>query len=166
MGLLYRHFYINSSPDTIRLLYLILVRPQLEYAAQLWDPYTHRDIYRLEAVQKFATKIISHCWDSGYDDLLSTVNIPRLSSRRLNLKLMQMYRILHGLAYFPPGIIESQQCYSSRLARAHTVRCPFARTNYYYHSFVPSSIRAWNSLDESQVCASSLHSFKRHLSCP
>ena len=45
----------------------------------------------------------------------------------------------------------------------HTLHCPFAHTNCYYHSFVPSSVRAWNSLEEQQVCAGSLSSFNKSL---
>ena len=51
---------------------------------------------------------------------------------------------------------------SERLARTDTQGCPFARTNYFYKSFVPSicNIATWNSLDDSQVCTTTLSSFK------
>ena len=79
-------------------LYISLVRPHLEYASQVWDPYLQGDFDRLEAVQKFALRLISQPWDSGYDELLSITNIPRLDERRLHLKL---FKIVHGLCYFP-----------------------------------------------------------------
>lgn len=106
LGLLYRNFYLNSSSETIRQLYLSLVRPHLEYAVQLWDPHTQRDINKLESVQRFALKVISHQWDVGYEDLLCAVNIPTLSTRRLDLKLAYVYNIVYGLIYFPPDIFE------------------------------------------------------------
>ena len=68
LGLLYRQFYNNTNPATLKQLYISLVRPHLEYAAQVWDPYLQGDINRLEAVQKFALKLISRRWDLGYDD--------------------------------------------------------------------------------------------------
>ena len=163
LGLLYRQFYRNSSSATLKQLYLTLVRPHLEYASQLWDPHTQNDMDKLEAVQKFALKLVSHRWDAGYEELLGLVNVPRLSERRLHLKLAQVYKIIHGLCYFPKGIFEMHTSHSDRLARADTLHCPFARTNYFFHSFVPSSIRAWNTIDESQACAVSLHSFKQSL---
>ena len=162
LGLLYRQFYIDSPADTLKQLYVSLVRPHLEYASQLWDPYTQRDIYKLENVQKFALKLVSHQWDRGYDELLDLADIPKLGERRLHLKLAQVFKIVHGLCYFPDNIFQLQPLYSSRPARADTIRCPFAHTNY-YHSFVPSSIAAWNALDVSQVHIDSLFTFKHML---
>jgi hypothetical protein len=161
LGLLYRHFYGNSSSETLGQLYLGLVRPHLEYAAQLWDPYIQSDIDKLESVQKFALKLVTHQWDTNYDNLLELTDIPKLSERRSHLKLVQVYKIIHNLCYFPEGVFQRQAAHSERLAKTDTLRCPFARTNYFYNSFVPSSIAAWNALDDAQVCTTSLSSFKR-----
>ena len=159
LGMLYRQFYNNSSPETLRQLYLSLVRPHLEYACQLWDPYSQSDINQLESVQKFALKLVSRRWDAGYEELTNLVDLPQLRRRRLHLKLAQVYKIVHELCDFPE-VFQMQVSRSNRLARDFTICCPFARTNYFYHSFVPSSIRAWNSLDETVVNAPTLHSLK------
>ena len=163
LGLLYRHFYNHSSSESLRQLYLSLVRPHLEYAAQLWDPYTQIGIDRLESVQKFALKLVAHQWNANYDHLLELTNVPRLSERRLHLKLAQVYKIIHKLCYFPEDVFQMREAHSERLARTDIVHRPFARTNYFYNSFVPSSIAAWNALEDVQVCTNSLSSFKRLL---
>ena len=92
LRLLYRQFqfYDNVDPATLKQLYLSLVRPHLEYASQVWDPYLQVDIYRLEAVQKFALKLISQQRDLGYEELLSVTNVPKLGERRLHLKLARL----------------------------------------------------------------------------
>ena len=100
----------------------------MEYVCQLWDPYTQNDINKLESVRKFALKLISHCWDVSYEELTRLVNVSMLSERRLHLKLAQVYKIFNGLCEFADDI---QLAYSSRLARAQTLHCPFAWTNYY-----------------------------------
>ena len=39
IGILYRHFYKHSSPDTLLRLYTSFIRPHLEYATAAWDPF-------------------------------------------------------------------------------------------------------------------------------
>ena len=59
LGILYRQF---SSTDThcstVLKLYIALVRPHLEYAAQVWNPCLSKDILSLERVQQFGLRII------------------------------------------------------------------------------------------------------------
>ena len=57
IGMLYRRFYKWSSSNALLQLYLSLIRPHLEYAAQVWSPHQLKDIQKLEAVQKFALKV-------------------------------------------------------------------------------------------------------------
>ena len=66
LGLLYRRFYNHSSSECLKQLYLSLVRPHLDYAAQVWDPYLQKDVQLLENMQKFALKLISHNWSTSY----------------------------------------------------------------------------------------------------
>ena len=89
-------------------LYLSLVQPHLEYTCQLWDPYTQNDTNKLESVQNFALKLVSHRWDASYEELTRLMNVPMLSERRLHLKLVQVYKILHGLCDFPDDILQIQ----------------------------------------------------------
>ena len=115
LGLLYRRFYnFVEDRNTLKQLYLSLVRPHLEYACPVWDPHTVKDQTLLENVQKFALRMASKQWDSGYQDLLDLENIASLADRRLELKLALLYRIVHGLCYFPPDIFLPRTNYSHR----------------------------------------------------
>ena len=133
LGLVHRQFYKDSSSNTLTALYILLVRPHLVYAAQLCDPYTHCDVNKLEAVQRFALRIVSHQWDATYGDLLNIIHIQKLEERRLKLKLIQVYKIAHGLCYFPDNTFVLHGSYSERLAKPCTLLCPHACTNYYFH---------------------------------
>ena len=64
LGLIYRRFYGNTDQDTIKQLYISLVRPHLEYGSQVWDPHLTKDKTLLENVQKFACRIASSRWDA------------------------------------------------------------------------------------------------------
>ena len=43
VGLLFRQFYRCADTDIIRKLYITIVRPHLEYASQVWDPYLNSE---------------------------------------------------------------------------------------------------------------------------
>ena len=45
-------------------------------------PYMQNDIDKLESVQTFALKLVTHQWDANYNCLLKVTDIPRLSERR------------------------------------------------------------------------------------
>ena len=62
---------------------------------------------KLEAVQKFALKLVSHLWDTSYEELLRLVDVPMLGERRLHLKLAHVYKIVHGLCYFPEDVFQT-----------------------------------------------------------
>ncbi len=47
-----------KNKNIILPLYDCLFRPHLEYAVQLWSPHLAKDITKLEAVQRRATKMI------------------------------------------------------------------------------------------------------------
>jgi len=103
-GLLYRRFS-SANSDTLLQLYLTLVRPHLEYASPVWNPSTRKQIKMLEDVEKFAMRVATRRWDTGYQDLLNMANVPSLESRRLQSSMCTLYKIVHGLCYFPPDIV-------------------------------------------------------------
>ena len=40
----------NSFTELVKLLYVSMVRPHLEYAVSVWNPYIRKDIDKLESV--------------------------------------------------------------------------------------------------------------------
>ena len=162
LGLLYRRFYQHADQDTLRQLYISIVRPHMEYAAPVWDPHLRKDQDLLESTQKFACKMITRKWDKGYDELLNMTNLPSLADRRLYLKLCSLYKIVHNLSYFPPNIIVPKVT-RSYTSTPFTLYQPFAHTNCFLNSFVPHCVSHWNSLPESVVSSPSLATFKHSL---
>ena len=100
-------FQLTHPCETTVPVYISLIRPHMEYACSVWDPHLKKDIQMLENVQKFALRICSKSWNSDYDTLLGTLNIPTLSNRRETLKLCLLFNILAGrVTYTPP--VQSQ----------------------------------------------------------
>ena len=165
LGLLYRRFYGYADSDSLKQLYLTLVRPHLDYACQVWDPHLARDKSKLERVQKFACRVASRRWDTSYEELLDLFELPTLENRRLDLKLGLLFKILHGLCHFPDteSFITLRNYCPSRNTHCLQLPVPFAHTNSYKYSFIPHTIQHWNSLDTSSVTASSYSSFMHHI---
>ena len=82
-------------------MYILLVRPNLEYASQVWSPYKVGEVNSLEHVQKFALRMCAKSWDTSYQELLQLLSLPDLQQRRLYLDLCTMFGIINGLFYFP-----------------------------------------------------------------
>ncbi len=58
VGFLNRNFSFKNK-DIILPMNISLVRPHLEYAVQFWSPHHTKDLAKLEAVQRRATKTIT-----------------------------------------------------------------------------------------------------------
>ena len=44
-------------------------------------------------------------WNAGYEEMQSTQQLSSLSNRRLFLKLCTIFKVIHGMCYFPPHVI-------------------------------------------------------------
>ena len=63
VGMLYRQSVtVMADSNTLLLIYRTCIRPHLEYACQLWDPFLNKGMQSLKAVQKFACKV---CLSNG-----------------------------------------------------------------------------------------------------
>ena len=86
VGMLFGQFYQDADTSTLLQLYVSNIRPHLEYACQVWDPYL-KDIEMLE--YEFVSL-------SG--GMLATLhccrlNLPTLTTRRKQVKLGLLYKI-------------------------------------------------------------------------
>ena len=95
LGLLHRQFSANTNSCTLTKLYLILIRPHLEYGAQVWHPYLSKDIQAIENVQRFALRICSKKWNLSYWELLDMFQLPYLENGRFGLSLLIFYKIIY-----------------------------------------------------------------------
>ena len=85
---------------------LTYIHPQLEYAAEVWDPHQCGLINSLESVQKFALKASTKNWNAGYQTLIKTCNIRTLKERHRVLKLSILYQIINGRTVIPGALVK------------------------------------------------------------
>ena len=164
VGLLYRQFQGNTDPATLFNLYRSLIRPHLEYACEVWNPYLQKDIKKLEQIQKFGLRMCTKRWDTEYHQLLSMFKSPSLEERRRYLCLCTMYKIVNELADFPQHVFILKQPTNLRSSTSMSQYIqPFARTSSMQNSYVPLTCHIWNSLPKYIRDAESLMEFKRKL---
>ena len=72
------------------------------------EPIHAKHIKQLKDVEKFALCMATKFWDSGYQDLLSLTDIIALEPRRAQASLCMLFKIVHGLCFFPANVIIPQ----------------------------------------------------------
>ena len=145
---------------TFRLIYPTLIRPHLEYCAQIWIPYLKQDMEALEKVQRRSTKLISSLKSLPYEERLTRLNLFPLHYRRIRGLLILMFK-LHLknelTLYFTPS--------PHNHLRGHPLKLFIPRCNSRVRqfSFQVYPISTWNSLPAEIFSCQTIPSFKRRL---
>ena len=95
IGLIRRSF-MHLDKDMFLTLYKSLIRPQLEYANQVWSPRLSKHVTMLENVQRRATKLVPELKELTYEERLRALKLPTLAYRRLRGDLIEVYKIMSG----------------------------------------------------------------------
>ncbi len=74
LGFINRNFSFKNK-NRILSMYINLVRSHLENAVQFWSPHHAKDIAKLEAVQRRATKMIPSLRNKSYEERLALLNL-------------------------------------------------------------------------------------------
>ena len=156
---------ISCCPPAIRLTaYKSLVRPQLEYAATVWDNSVKARAAAVEAIQRRAARFMTGNYDrrSSVTSMMKELSLEDLKSRRRHAKLATLYRATHNLIDIPTTPLTPIR---SR-TRGHDCKFlqPSCQSKCYQDSFYPSTIILWNNLTQELVNAPSVDSFKVGLS--
>ena len=161
LGFLRRNLKISSSTIKEK-AFKAFVRPLLEYASSVWDPYTQKTINKVEAVQRRAARFVLNRYHntSSVSGMIVTLGWPSLHQRRRSARLGLLYKIHHGLVQCPT--IKSKLVPPPpRQRRTHNqqFRLINIRTQYRGGSFLPRTIRDWNSLPSEVIEAATVDTF-------
>ena len=132
-----------GSLDLVSIMYKGLVRPILEYAAVVWDACPKSDVIALERLQLSVAETILRLSrrSTSNIDVLHAIGWPTLAWRRRRLKLLCLWRLMHGDG--PPAL------------RARLPSNAYTRTDYSFHN--PKSL-AFPVCNKSRRLASFLPS--------
>ena len=159
LGFLRRNLKISAT-QLKATAYKAIVRPILEYACSVWDPYTTANEAKLESIQKRAARFVTGRYHntSKVSNLITTLGWESLKQRRKTNRLAMMYKITHGMvsvdaSQLIPAPARERRGHSQQFKQ---IQC---RTKYRQGTFFPRSIKDWNELPDSAVEATTLDTF-------
>jgi hypothetical protein len=165
LGMLQRNIH-QCSKETKAKAYKALVRPHLEYAAAVTDPYQSKDIQMLDRVQRRAARFVvgDYRRRSSVTKMIQDLEWESLADRREIARLCQLYQIHHGESPVSSNRLQPRDTrYSSRHFTIHAYKVIETRTTRYQNSFFPRTIRNWNRLPLNLTSQPSLEHFKNSL---
>lgn len=126
--------------------YKTLCRPILEYAAEVWDPHTEKDIYLIEMVQNKAVRFIKNL--KGIVSVTvarESLGLELLESRRKTSRINLLTTILgsdgHSFLSNEFSDLMVSHVYGTRSSSKGLPRPVHTNLNLFYHSFIPRTAR-------------------------
>ena len=163
LGFLRRNLKINSI-STKELAYKTFIRPLVEYACTVWDPAAKTEIAKIEMVQRRAARYVlnRHHNTSSVSQMLQTLKWSSLEQRRQASRLNMLFKISNDYVK-----VQTDELHQLEERARRTNSKAFKRitcsSDVKSNSFIPRTIREWNSLPEEIVSAPSVKAFSSRL---
>lgn len=166
MGLIWK--LSNDIPRfAVENIYTSFIRPQLEYAAVIYNNCSRELSRRLEACQRRAAVACTRAYKrTNTSALLHELGWPKLETRRIFLSHVLMYKLTNDLApeYMKELLPPIQGHNTDYVTRREKSYIPVrTNTERYRRSFIPTAVRNWNNLSRNDRTSTSLISFKYRL---
>ena len=162
-----RKLKFSLDRKSLETIYLTFIRPLIEYGDIIWDNCTQQEKTEPDKIQNEAARIATGATKLvSVDALYKEISWETLEQRRHNHKLTLFYKMMNS---FTPSYLTSLVPQPVINLSRYNLRNPNdrqsinARTKQYYHSFLPSAVRAWNNLPVETKQSASLHCFKNFL---
>ena len=94
LGLI-RRSYEYLDGESLKHLFVALIRPHLEYCNVAWSPRLIKDRKLIEGVLRRATKLIPELENKAYEERLAALKIPSMSYRRARGDMIEVYKYTH-----------------------------------------------------------------------
>ena len=145
-----RNFTKGTTTQIRNQIFTGLVRPQLEYGSNVWDPHQTSRIQLLERVQNKGARYVMQDWDrqTSVSQIKSSLGWCTLQECRLVNRLASFHKSVHKhhRLELPQYVIKPPR--ASKNHHSHSFQNIRAQTDQYLHSFLPCTIRTWNLLPQ------------------
>ena len=137
--------------------YKSILRPKMEYAAPIWDPYTKDNIQLLEAVQRRAARFVCNKYSrhESVTSMLQDLDWPLLEQRRAESRLTLFHRIVHKEVDINEHALMGQNLRASRKGNSVQFRWPQTSKDCFKYSFIPHTISQLMLYLQGMICYSS-----------
>ena len=142
-----------------QILYSTLVRPHLEYAVQVWNPYQIGHRKKLEQVQRRATKMVKEVRKLKYDQRLVKLNLMSTETRRTRGDMIMTFKILKDMVKIKKGTIMVS---SEKRTRGNSLKLSKSTLNSDQRKYFFSNriIKDWNDLGDDIITSKNIEEFK------
>ncbi len=144
-------------------LYITHIRPLLEFASCVWNTGFVGDLRLLESVQRTWTRHIDGLFELPYSDRLRVLDLFSVQGRLTRADLIKYWKIFHNECSIQPRdvfvLAPTLGTRGHRFKIAHTHSTLEARRRF----FSLRCVGLWNSLPDSVVSLTSIHSYKAAL---
>ena len=141
-------------------IYKSIIRPQIEYCVQLWNPQPRHGnwniILQIEDVQRRFTRMIDGIGLNSYRERLEELSLTTLIERRARGDLIECFKIYKGIANYGNELL--------KISRSGYNLIMTAKKGSRTTGFFPErSINHWNKLPDHIKEAENVDSFKNRL---
>ena len=152
---------------SLEIIYTTFIRPLLEYGDIIWDNCSQYEKQELDKIQAEAARIATRATRLvSLSALCKEIGWVSLEKRRFNYKLTLFYIMTHNLApLYLSSLVPQSVSNITRynLRNSNNLQTIDVRTTLYYNSFLPSTVRAWNNVNEEAKHSDSINTFKGFL---
>ena len=162
LGLINRNLR-GTSQKLRQQAYTSLVRPHLEYCSTIWNPFSQKDINKIEIIQRRAARFVLHRYHhrESVSAMIRDLKWPSLEERRKSSSLVMLYKIHHHqIAINPDSYLSPMPPSNRRSYHPNKFQIIPARIQLYTYSFFPRTVIWWNALPGEILASPTIGVFK------
>ena len=144
-------------------LFVVHIRPIIEYCSSVWNVGYMGDIRLLESLQRRWSREIAGCSHLSYEDRLVKLDLFSVAGRLLRADLIKMWKAFHCEIDVGLPSMLSRATYPGTRGHRFKLVVLRANTDILRRSWSFRSVNIWNSLPASVVECESFTTFKRLL---